>query len=187
MFTDTHSRIQKAKKEVSAFKKAMLNPVQDYSEKYKRDIEEGTEKVKLLLEQGSKQGLSKEEILKREVYDKALFIPTQDTPILNFLYFIMGECEEKDPKYKLLNEEKRELDGDYAKEWYDKDQSFGAEKLEDVTKLMFNGIDLETFNKIKKLKKLAKSPNENEAFQSYRKCNELCDKYNLTFDKIPES
>ena len=39
--------------------------------------------------------------------------------------------------------------------------------------------------KIKKLKALSQSPNEKEAFLAYRKCLELCKKYDLEFDKIP--
>jgi hypothetical protein len=41
------------------------------------------------------------------------------------------------------------------------------------------------FVKIKKLKALSKSPNENEAFLAYRLALKLCKKYGLEFDKIP--
>ena len=50
---------------------------------------------------------------------------------------------------------------------------------------LYGNLTLDTFNKLKKLKALTKSPNENEAFRAYRACLKLCDKYNLEFDKIP--
>jgi hypothetical protein len=47
-------------------------------------------------------------------------------------------------------------------------------------------MDSATFQKLKKLKALAKSDNEEEAFLAFRKCMELCKKFNLEFDKLPE-
>jgi hypothetical protein len=43
----------------------------------------------------------------------------------------------------------------------------------------------ETFVKIKKLKALSQSDNENEAAAAFIKCRELCKKYGLEYDKIP--
>lgn len=50
---------------------------------------------------------------------------------------------------------------------------------------LYGNITMATFSKLKKLKRLSKSPNENEAFRAYRKCLELCEQYNVEFDKIP--
>jgi hypothetical protein len=58
-------------------------------------------------------------------------------------------------------------------------------KSPEMVEFLYGNITLETFNKIKKLKALSKSPNEQEAFQAYRKAIELCKEHNLEFDKIP--
>mgnify|MGYP005661113113 FL=1 len=50
---------------------------------------------------------------------------------------------------------------------------------------LYGNITMGTFSKLKKLKRLSKSPNENEAFRAYRKCLKLCEQYNVEFDKIP--
>jgi len=55
----------------------------------------------------------------------------------------------------------------------------------DMVEFLYGNITLDTFNKIKKLKALSKSPNEAEAFAAYRKALELCKEYKLDFDRIP--
>jgi hypothetical protein len=55
----------------------------------------------------------------------------------------------------------------------------------DMVSYLYGNITLDTFNKIKKLKALSKSPNEKEAFLAYRKAMDLCKEYNLDFDRIP--
>ena len=63
-----------------------------------------------------------------------------------------------------------------------------ATKLKDpqeMVEFLYGNTTLEKFNLIKKLKHLAQSPNENEAFQAYRKAMELCKEEGLEFDKIP--
>jgi len=55
----------------------------------------------------------------------------------------------------------------------------------DMVNYLYGKITLDTFNKIKKLKALSKSPNEQEAFLAYRKALQLCKENNLDFDRIP--
>lgn len=55
----------------------------------------------------------------------------------------------------------------------------------DMVNYLYGNITLDTFNLIKKLKALATSTNEKEAFLAYRKANDLCKKYNLDFDRVP--
>lgn len=55
----------------------------------------------------------------------------------------------------------------------------------DMVSYLYGNITLDTFNKIKKLKALSKSPNEKEAFLAYRKAVALCEEYKLDFDRIP--
>lgn len=57
--------------------------------------------------------------------------------------------------------------------------------LEDISEYLYGRASLEQFNKIKKLKALSKSPNQEEAFLAYRKALELCEACGLDFDKIP--
>ena len=66
-------------------------------------------------------------------------------------------------------------------EYVSKDLEAAPEMME----YLYGNLTLDTFNKLKKLKALTKSPNENEAFRAYRTCMKLCDKYGLEFDKIP--
>lgn len=56
---------------------------------------------------------------------------------------------------------------------------------QEMVEYLYGNITLDMFNKIKKLKALSKSPNEEEAFLAYRKALELCKEYNLDFDRIP--
>lgn len=61
-------------------------------------------------------------------------------------------------------------------------------KLKDSPEMMeylFGHLTLSQFNTVKKLKALSKSSNENEAFQAYTKCIQLCKEYKIEFDKVP--
>src|SRR5690348_9046956 len=49
----------------------------------------------------------------------------------------------------------------------------------EMVNFLYGNITLDIFNKIKKLKALSQSPNEQEAFQAYRKAMELCKEYKL--------
>jgi len=56
----------------------------------------------------------------------------------------------------------------------------------DMETLIYDNVDLKTFNTIKKLKALAsRSSSIDESVAAYRKCLEMCQKYNLSYDKIP--
>jgi len=50
---------------------------------------------------------------------------------------------------------------------------------------IYANVTLDTFNKLKKLKALANSDNEEEADLAMKKCRELCKKYNLEYSKLP--
>lgn len=66
-----------------------------------------------------------------------------------------------------------------------KEEEAALKETPDMVSYLYGNITLETFNKIKKLKALSKSPNEQEAFQAYRKAVTLCKEHNLDFDRIP--
>ena len=66
-----------------------------------------------------------------------------------------------------------------------KEERASLKDTPEMVEYLYGNITLDTFNRIKKLKALSKSPNEQEAFQAYRKAVELCKQYNLDFDRIP--
>jgi hypothetical protein len=66
-----------------------------------------------------------------------------------------------------------------------KEEDVSLKETPDMVNYLYGNITLDTFNKIKKLKALSKSPNEREAFQAYRKAVEMCKEHNLDFDRIP--
>ena len=77
----------------------------------------------------------------------------------------------------------------YQKEVYSEDlESILSDESNDPVEMetyIYGNLTVADFKKVKKLKALSKSTNENEAFLAYRKCIELCKKYGLEFDKIP--
>lgn len=82
----------------------------------------------------------------------------------------------------LVDERRQQVNEQFAREERDPAK---LKETPDMVEFLYGNITLDMFNKIKKLKSLSKSPNEHEAFQAYRKANELCKEYNLDFDRIP--
>lgn len=76
-------------KESEKYKHNLNKTILDYSSEYHKEIKEGTEKKLLLLEDGIKKGLNEDEILQK--YGK--FIPSDKTPTLNLLYFMLRETD----------------------------------------------------------------------------------------------
>ena len=165
-------------------KAGLLEAAQSYQKKYEKQIEEGTKKRQLMLSEGQSKGLKEEDIFK----DNQLFIPTRQTPILNFLYFLLTESIRYDPTIKELYLLKEEMERKYPEEEHESEVSTDATKelLPEMVSYVYKGIDDEdTFATAKKLKTMAMSDNEKEAFIAFRKCKALCEKYSLDFDKIP--
>lgn len=220
---DFGKRISKKVEEIKQDKKNLLEVADEYGKRNQEEILEGTRKRQLLLTEGAARGLSEEEIMR----EHGKFIPTVYTPILNLLYFMLRETEDKDrekyrqrdainealikagqlswddPEKDLSSSELDALIGDKLRELKEEQlvderrqqvnkQFMGEEHDEaqlketpDMVEFLYGNITLEMFNKIKKLKALSKSPNEAEAFQAYRKAQELCKEYGLDFDRIP--
>lgn len=162
--------------QVKTTKETILKTAVKLNEVHKEEIADGTRKRQLMLEEGKKRGLVDDEDIFK---GNELFFPTQETPILNFCYYITRDIDKNlkvltetyNKKYGLLEHEQRAEDT--------------GKVLPDLGKYLFENITIDTFNKMKKLKSMSKGGNENEAFQAYRKLNELCKKYNLDADKIP--
>ena len=172
---DFFGRINKLTKEVKKDKVKIMTMAEKYNNKYEKEIEEGTKKRNALLTEGLNSGKTYEEA------ERNLgFIPSIYTPILNWLYYFMKE--ENIPNRELLRAEQEEK---YKHLLHEQQDVEGMEKVPDVFVAMSGKITQEQFQKLKKLKRLSRSPNQNEAFAAYTKCLQLCEAFEVDFDKIP--
>ncbi len=152
-----------------------------YQSKYKQQIEAGTRKRQLMLSEGKEKGLTEDEIFR----DNQLFIPTAQTPILNFLYFLLLETTQHDPQIRELYLLKEELEKKYPEAPHDGPQPPVQEKLPNMLSYVYGSVNDDTMSTLKKLKTMAMSENEKEAFVAFRKGREMAQKYGLDWDKIP--
>jgi len=181
------ARMERQAKEVKKDKTNILKAADSYYTKYKTEIDEGTEKKKLLIAEGVKKGLSPEDTLK----NMAVFIPSKQTPILNMLHYLLNENEEANDNIQFLREgQYQNIDFNILKQ--ELNNKFGNLNLDDIEQdipeileYVYKNVTSEIFKKVKKLKALSRSSNKEEAFSAYTKCMELCTKYKLDFDKIP--
>ena len=181
-------RIIKKIAEVKQNKANLLERANEYQQKYSDEIEKGTLQRALLLEDGQRKGLKEEDIFK----GNEIFIPTKETPILNFLYFMLRDSGEYGDGVTILRENK-DLDKDFKeleKEYNDKygqevHEKVADDNLKDSKEFLYGNVGMEEFATLKKLKRLSKSDNENEAFLAYSKAMKLCKELGLDFDKIP--
>jgi len=194
---DLADRLKRVTEEVRKTKSTLLNTAKSYEEKYRDEVLDGTRKRAKLLAEGETHGLTEAEIMT----SYGQFLPTIQTPILNFLFFMFREESNNDQR-QLENLVKQYIQ-EYGYENVVKALQDGADigleertTLEDVlskdvntpidmTDYIYGSMTHDMFVKIKKLKALSKSPNEREAFLAYRKCLELCEKYGIEFDKVP--
>ena len=130
----------------------------------------------MLLEDGARRGVSADDVFK----DFTVFIPAKNTPLLNYLFFLLRENDYSPAESKVICEKYEKEFGHVVEE---KDPT--AESLPNMVSFVYCNIGDETFATIKKLKTLADSANEQEALQAYKKCREMCKKYNLEYAKIP--
>lgn len=181
-------RIIKKIAEVKQNKASLLAKANEYQQKYADEIEKGTLQRALLLEDGKRKGLKEEDIFK----GNEIFIPTKETPILNFLYFMLRDSGEYGDGVTILRENK-DLGKDFKeleKEYNDKygqevHEKVADDNLKDSKEFLYGNVGMEEFATLKKLKRLSKSDNENEAFLAYSKAMKLCKELGLDFDKIP--
>jgi hypothetical protein len=179
-------RVENQKESIKKNKMDMLKAASEYENRYKDEIQAGTVKKQKLLTEGKAKGLSEEEVLG----SLAVFIPSKNTPILNMLYYMMKEDPDVNDSLQFLKEDKyKNVKFDDLKqllnEQFGKMKSDAAEQdIPEILEYIYKNVTADIFEKVKKLKALSKSPNKNEAFSAYTKCLELCEKYNLEFDKI---
>ena len=188
--TEDEDFIQRMKDKQVVFKKdkqGLLNAAKEYENKYEKVINEGTTKKKLLIEDGSRRGLSADEV----IGGLQKFIPARDTPILNMLYFLMYEYKDITNNVQFLREDEN-VGKDFDNLQKMLNENYGGlaqddidQDIPDVLEYIYNKVTIDIFSTIKKLKSLTQSSNENEASRAFIKCRDLCKKYNLDFDKIP--
>ena len=170
-------RIKKIAEEVKKDSSKIKTMADTYNQRYKKEIEDGTARKLLLLEDGKRKGKTESEI---ELGSG--FIPSVYTPILNWLFFFITEGENVKKKYQ-----REELDDTYRMLLHEeKEAGESIETAPELETYIYGNMTMESFQTLKKLKRLSRSPNEHEAFQAYRKCHELCKRYSVEFDKIPE-
>ena len=186
---DFASLFGKRKDEVKQNKASLLEAATHFQSKYASEIDDGTRKRQLLLEAGKSKGLSEEETFR----DNQIFIPTKTTPILNMLYFLLREQGDLSANITVLREAKH-LGVDHAELREELEKLHGselhevvamAEALPNAKGFIYGKVGSEGFNVLKKLKTMASSKNEAEAFVAYRKAREICERIGVDFDKIP--
>jgi hypothetical protein len=204
-----------AKEETKKSKETLSQAAEEYNKSYEKEIRQGTIKRQLMLEAAGLGNATEEE---QETFfkDNNVFMPTVQTPILNFLYFLTRDYKEVETTFDQLREEYEAKYGDSVlgegnlkhasvdtsvlrNDWGDKLEKIAEgvdesnlddyEADESVTSMedyIYGNMDSRTFQKLKKLKAKSKSDNENEAFQAYRMCMKICKENGLDFDKIPD-
>ena len=200
---DFSEALKKKIENVKEDKNHLLTAANQYNEKYHDEIVEGTKLYQKLLSEGESKGLTEEQVFK----GSSKFLPTVKTPILNYLFFIMRDEPPTKTIQELLEEyikkfgyEKSEITDLYLKgiaenvdeldieehatEFEDEVSDENTKEVDEQDKFIYGNLDHTIYKKIKKLKRLIKSPNQNESALAYVKCRELCDKYNLDFRKI---
>ena len=191
--------IQKKLEEIRKDKGRLNKITETYNSKYEKEVAEGTEKRKLLIEDGKRRGKKEEDVLVE--YGK--FLPSIQTPLLNFLFFFMRDNHDADTE--VLREQYEKQYGHLREEYSQEnrtsnnisDSMKGFSDEEDLTELkyeqqpeftkemLYGNMSHDMYAKIKKLKALSTSDNEHEAFEAYRSCLKLCQKFNIEFDKVP--
>jgi hypothetical protein len=183
---DMAKRLEQGTKEVRETKKTLMANASEYTEIYHKEIEEGTRQRQLLLENGKSLGKTEEEVLK----EHGRFLPSRQTPIMNFLYFFMrdgghpdwvGVHKELNKSYGHVNEnvEKAVSEADLEEIYqflvHEDEQYANVQEPEEMDKYIYGNMTHSMFVKIKKLK----------AFLAYSLAMKLCNKYGLEFDKVP--
>jgi hypothetical protein len=167
--------------EIKQDKKNLLVVANEYGDRYKTEILEGTEQRAKLLSEGASRGLSENEVMQQ--YHG--FLPTVYTPLLNLLYFMLRESD-NDPHYGPQHyEERNKLNEEFGSLREDDIEKTILKDTPDLEEYLYGKISFDMFDRIKKLKALAQSSNPAEAGQAFIKCRDLCKAHGLDYDKVP--
>jgi hypothetical protein len=191
------ARLAKGIAEVRESKGKILTAAEQIQLEYADEIKEGTRRKQLLIEYGKRGGKTEQEVL--EGYGK--FLPTVQTPILNFLHFLLRDGEQKDwlKVHKEINESLEnknqdivnvlstdELDRLCETLVHEDEKYFAVQEPKEMDSFIYGNLSHDLFKKIKKLKTLAAhSTNDNEATLARQLCVRLCVKFGLEYNKIP--
>jgi len=202
---DFAGALTKKTEAVKKDKKSLITAATTYTQKYEKEINEGTKLRQRLITDGREKGMNEDEALHNYAITSGKFLPSIYTPILNWLFFTFREEAEAPQTAKMELEEltqyyinkfgyegfikRLEAGSEYTHEVYSEELedllSDDTEQPVEMDSFIYGEMTSGTFQKIKKLKALAQSPNEREAYLAYRKCLELCKKHKLEFDKVP--
>jgi hypothetical protein len=196
---DMAKRLEQGRKEVVQTKAKLSENATQYAQIYKAEVAEGTRQRQLLLTAGARDGKDESAVLRE--YGK--FIPSDKTPIMNFLYFLMRDGDHPDwmGTYKQMNVvlghshtetakqvaqavTEDELDQIFGVLIHEEERYANVQEPQDMDRFIYGEMSHPMYQKIKKLKTLSQSENQNEAFIAYRLCLKLCKKYSLEFDKV---
>jgi len=199
-------RLEQGRKEVEQTKDTLKENAAIFSEMYKEEIAEGTRKRQLLLSNGAREGKNESQVLQ----EFGKFLPSKETPIMNFLFFFMRDGAHPDwlgiqkkmftdfghdketgtPTAKVVEHVAQAVTEDELEQIFgllvhEEEKYSNVQEPAELDKYIYGNMSHGMFVKIKKLKALSRSGNENEAFLAYRLALKLCKKYSLEFDKIP--
>lgn len=177
-------------------KSDLLEAANSYQEKYSDEIEAGTKKRQFLLEEGKSKGIGAglpDQLAEAKIFENnSIFIPTKQTPILNYLFFLLRETKFEDVDIKVLrnycdtNTDIQLLREEYETKYGAQTHADHKNKLPEVVSFIYKGIDDgDTFSMIKKLKTISESADDQEAAAAFKKGREMCKKFGLEWAKIP--
>jgi hypothetical protein len=122
---------------------------------------------------------------------KASIMETYDNP--NFSEMSESEAEQildefldrsfaspSSPERKAVNSQFND-----EKQYRPKEDVVTLKEPENMVEYLYSDLTLEQFDVLKKLKALTQSPNLHEATLAFKKGKELCQKYELNWEKIP--
>ncbi len=205
---DYAAALKKRGDDLESDKNKLIQASNHYTERYQKEIEEGDRTFQKLLGEGkvNPTGVEDENL-------RGKYIPTKHTPILNYLFFALRDEDTGMPKQsreEAFNDflkpfieagyEKSALIDLYIKGmvqtlpdgYDDKEVDFSDVVTDDVTvtpdemeKFIYGSLTHNEFKKLKKLKALAQSDNEDEALLAKMKCLQLCKKWGMEYDRIP--
>lgn len=162
----------------------ILSSATSYAKKYEKEILEGEQLKRNLLTDGSRLGKSESEVM--ESYGR--FCPALNTPILNWLYFLLRESGD-DEVFGNGRYATRDIQDTELRHLLIENVTQHSENIKEtpsIDELIYGNLTIEQFSTVKKLKKLAiHNSNSAEAASAFIKCRELCEKYSLDFDKVP--
>lgn len=187
---------EKKATDIKKNKHDLVEAARTYQTKYSSEIEAGTKKRQLLLAEGRANGIGEglpSELAEAKIFENnSIFIPTRNTPILNYLFFLLRETKFEDVDMKVLrnfgdtNKDIQLLREEYETKYGAQTHPEHENKLPEVVSFIYAGIDDgDTFSMIKKLKTISESGDDQEAAAAFKKGRELCKKFKLEWAKIP--